>query len=87
MDKRDLYRKYTALTLLGTNRDGTLMHDDRTLCDGKAQACSSDLPGVGFVHSVKSLVDMSQGILRNTYTGIMYLKGKILMVRIEHHLH
>ena len=63
------------------------MHQDGALGDRQSQSRSADLSGMRLVHTIESLADVCQSLLRDTDSGITDFKGKILMIRIQYHLH
>ena len=63
------------------------MHQYGISCNRKSQSGSSDLTGMGFIHPVKSFVNMIQRLLRNTDSGIFYFQVEILVIRIQRYVY
>ena len=55
------------------------------LRDRKAQACSADFSGPGFVHAVEPLIDLIEGLLGDTYAGVLDAHIEIVEIRIDRH--
>ena len=75
--------KLRSLSLNTAYIYSAVMLQNNTLCYGKAKAGASDFPRPGFIDTIESLVDLVEGILRNTYAGVLYAYIEIVGIRID----
>ena len=75
--------KCSAFSLFARQGDRAVMADHGALCDGKAQACSSDRAGSGFVDAVEALEDAALFLLRDAYAIVMDGELEIFVVSVH----
>lgn len=64
-----MYVKHKAYsrTLVATGSNGTAMHDNSILYNGKTQSGASHLAAATFIHTIETLENAHEMLLRNTY--------------------
>ena len=75
----------SALSEDTLNINSPVMLQDNTLCNGKAKACSADFPRPGFVDPVEPLIDLVQGVLRNTHARVLNTDIEVVGIGVERH--
>ena len=85
ISKRNRHRELGALAENTLDIDRAVVLQDNTLGDGKAKARSADFSRSGFVDPVESLVDLVEGILRDSDAGVLDTDVKVVGIRVDGH--
>ena len=83
ISQRHSHCKLGAFAENTLNIDRAVVLQDNTFGDGETESCAANLSGSGFIYSVETIIDLVEGVLRNSDAGIFHTDVEVIGIRVD----